>query len=1151
MKVYNLPELDLDGMAQPSKSGEWLRLRSLGTLATDLSIDRQQLSVFDIKSVPDAWAQVQLFSQALLDRNHEAYESVRAQWRGILALFALERDYEQSYALDVQITTLSERPDRRFRRVLAELAPSGTLDPAVSWDRLGVVLLRNKGARAAPATAIALISPTTLVAGGRLVRRLVHADVPWLSSGIGDPLDANLSADRYAILAQYLENVLRSLRKSAAPETARDLFDDLTRELEDYRRACLTHVEGAPALRAVRLPHSWPHSFFGMLGDTAAVDQGSIKGQSHVRVVARREGSDLFKSIVLADPAIAVSMSTEPRSIRVFEQFTLADIQRKAQLDAARKQAAADGHLLLTVDDLLTKQLVRLDGGANVAAHRNGADKALLPLTPLALLLFDADQLADAVSLRDKGGAFEFELRLPLTDGGNGHVQHRIIRRYEGADILQLEAPADIALWPNFRSPNWRWNFLRFQYNPGSELRTRFAASHALIAALAQKESLATARANAVAMWADTHAIDRQLAASPLTRLFDSSGRVVLERMEFAQTTSLVGEQHLLPMGAEAVFFSYGEGGPSSAVPVGCALVALEAPSAMDVPADIAIDFGTTNTVAYRLKASAREEVDFRSRVVFPIGAGSGEAERRKKVASAYTDFFPLDEQPTPFPTIVKRRRFGGQAGASFSRQQADLASHGAESSIFFMPASIRDNDPTSIADWITKGELASNIKWAESAEERELTVRFLLQLMMMSAAELAAEGVNPSRVRWRFSYPQAFSPRQRESLRKAISRAWSVLGGGPDDSVPPPEGILELRTESAAAIAYFTGDDEQEAKAVNPLVIMLDIGGGTTDMAIWHNKSLAWRGSVKIAGGTFFTNYVVANPEIIESLSKPIGDQLAAGFGADREAPRQFVELFVNTPKFAGDFDRAYPLRNDEPSWAGLRHCASIAVGGLLHYLGIVLKGLVEEDIVPEEAAKSFTVAFGGRGSNFLRQLENTGELQDLCKLLVASAGYDTAAAQISVRFSKMPKHEVARGLLRPSPDGDTPSSKHQPVGEVVTLRLNRQIEPSADVSAIPSGAEVREVALTELNRFLRHLSAHAGISVNLTGTDAAASAEAFIRTRVKADLVNYRPPAEGDLASDTQTIEPPFITGLHHLVALLSRPAPERVTRLKVKGR
>jgi hypothetical protein len=1172
MSTYNLPALDYNPMPAPTGHGVWEVATDLRGLSKSLRVANTTAKIDEIKSIPDAWSQAQLCGQALLDPTHELHDEIVAQWRGLLALFALQPLYADDYDLEILPIDLADHKngERRFRRVLQDLLPSITLSADVDWRHAGVILLRDKSGGAfsrGELTPVGQLSPWTLVSPGKLASQVQFLTVPWLQAGLTDPTAASgLSSDHFSALARYLEQLGGALGAAGALRHDHELYSQVRDLLGSFSRACVSKIVEPATLKEQALRLDWPSPFYQALGTAWGIDDKGIPdGDSRVRLSTREAMAELFEGVILIDPDLEKTFKLSPEAIRVWERSTLRDAQSPAGLAKIKAEATAKGYLIVEPADFFTTKLIKFNAGVDIPAHPQSFRGALLPLSPLALMLLDRDALASAITLSDRGGKHVVTLKLPLAyDARRERVtQHDLVMTYDDADVQVEDRPDDLALWPNFQSPDWPWTFLHYQYDPEYELQPRFALSAEFI----REDVLAQARGRpdrerAMREWSSANALvpDRRISAERVSELKDRNGRTLLHRLRFADTPRLVGEMQRLPRGAEAIFFARREDGPRSERPVGCALIESPQMSRGQTDAAVSIDFGTTNTIAYTKRGDKLEPVRFQDRILFPIRMAQNEAEQRERLIEAYTDFFPLRAYETPIPTVAKRRDFKGAAPAALkSSLSGGHDAVGFTDAVFFVPTYDKFDGTASILAWIASDQLVFGIKWAKDEPTRRLTKRYLRQIMMMTAAELVAAGIDPDSIRWRFSYPQAFSRQDKGSLENFIEQAWTDLFADRtqlkgDDR----KEVVRLETESAAAIRYFIADGEKKNAGVGELILMLDVGGGTTDVAVAHRGQIKWKNSFKLAGGDFFTRYLSHNFNILRRIDfNEVASFVESDAGKNPEGAASFVELFVNAPTFTESFQRSYPAFEAEAEGMGLRQCASTALGGLLYYMGLVIGQFIRDGHLEPSDLAGLTIAFGGRGSALFRQFDR-GERYDtdlsrLCGLVVAAAGQDPSSIKITTLFSDQPKHEVAHGLLiasgPPAKAGNAWAAA--PLGEAVSIRGSQPdqvLGPNSQIGELLLAHDIRGVELRGFDDFLAALKRQSGIGIDLASRDGEGSR---LIQRATADGVRKALAAitpEDLEQTETQSIEPPFITALKSLIGVMNMPVAERDRRIAV---
>jgi hypothetical protein len=1137
MAVYNLPPLKREHQLDATMAGQWVTPPAgLNGLAADLAIERPKLRPDEIKSIPDAWAQVQLSVQAFLQPGHEASEMVQKQWRGLLALIALQPLHSEDYSLRVDGFELPQPGESTppFQRMLRALLPTALKpeDPHQPAS-IGVIQFVPAGGEEVP---VAMVSPEMLVAPGRQAGT-VRSGLPWMARGLGDPIDS-ASAMRPAawdILTQYLDQLANAVQGGGDAVALRQ-------KLEEFANACRARKSGAETAPKSLARFNVPQ--FPLLARTWDATQRDGESDCLLRL-AGRAGQPLA-GIILADPALTETLGRSANAIKVWGSCSLADVQEDKTLRRVQGEAAQKGFAILRPEDLFTSTLVRLQGDVSIAGHPKALQNALAPIAPVALLLGAPLGLEASRS----GDTYEVALEVGLQSG----AKHVVRKDFDQSTTVERPAPLDLALWPNFRAEKWPWNFLRFQYTRNKdELRPRFALSTELLSSDIEAGDGSSARAQRVQEWAsgDPAPVDDRLLRGDVWPDKKNENPPLFQRVRFANTATArdsgaVGEQQCVAHGIDAIFFSLPA--EKQTVAAGCILPQFGERGSQKEAITVAIDFGTSNTIAYfRRDGQPAQRVSFESRVLFPVTM----ARNVEEIAPTYADFFPLGAVDTPMPTVLKKREYRGQQSGELSALLGDIAdlekanliltlSH----LIFFTPKIDRELSSVLI-DYINKGMLRFEIKWESGADAKAIVKFYLRQLMIMIAAELVAQGGSAARIGWRMSYPRAFTTRQVRAFTGLVGELANDLfsASGGEASAPP----VALRTEGEAAAAYFMQDKDQARKGLSPIVLMLDIGGGTTDIAIRCDQTLVWQGSARLAAADFFRDYLANNPEVVSDIDRDAVQSFEQGRGDAGERGfriRQLVDLLIAKPGFEQSFAAAYSLHGEEEPWVGLGQTATVALGGLMHYCGLVLRRLSDDGVIPAGQLDMLTVFLGGRGSTFFRRLAGGGDrgsLTSICSLAAPAAGM----AQIDPRFSELPKQEVARGLLILDPDrpGAARPAETLPLGLGVKVREaddSRILRPDEFIERLPAGGTVEELDMGEFAQFLARLADAAGFSVDISAPKARTATEMVARNRLAVDLRAIQPGE--DPSQVLASLEPPFISALRGLVALMASSPDER---------
>lgn len=1155
--------------------GRWIKARgSLSELGAALRVG-EDASVDDVKSAPDPWAQVRVFADAIVRDNHPLHARATAQWRALLALFALEKDYENVYALDLRPVSL--KGGSRFERVMTTLPPHERLPqgdrptnpgqpPTAEWDRPVLVSLRTVESRigggppryAAPVL-IGMLNPACLVAPGRRTSQLKFANIPWMREGFRDPLSLQggeaLPAIKLAALHAYVLN-LRSELETLAAGRLSELLRGMRHALDLFAKDC----EAAGAADA-RIPVSVRSAdqdatlppLYGLLRSVVKAEEpGDPASTSECLIRLRPDLGERapFKGVVLIDQAIAVTLGRHASNVLAWGSKSLADLASPSQLEATRAAAAAHGYYLATPDELLSPVFLRLGSAAVIQAHPEGFKDAPLPVSPLALLLAGPAGLGSMLKV---GGEAGVRQRVTLTvsleppggaDRRGSAAAHGVIRTYatspgEGEGRLVGDAVwayGQAAFWPNFTHADWRWNVARLA---NSKRIPNGATGRFAISARALADLLAplgeTERFREFAEWCSPDAFT----AEPLAPL---AGRLLTEpwlsrvRSRDGETDSL--EVFLSPYAFEAIGITSAEDSTGPARPAGLVLNSLPTANTGARSETVAIDFGTTNTVACFRDGAP---IAFKDRVVFPIASADSGFTKRGMTAQAWNliDFLPPRLTPTPTPSVMMDRDVDDAMTWRELQRTADDAAL-LPDVIYFMP-------PTGAvagSEQFERGHLESvisrshlNLKWSDEAADRIAAQHFLRQFMLMAAAEAVDSGSSLANLKWSFSRPDSMD--DHVQFETAMRRRLAEIAPGASDA------LLPLCSEGLSTANFILSGAEDDRRAGGqffrpaPVNLILDIGGGTTDVAIWVNNQPVWSGSYRLAGGHFFTDHIVHNPALLESFGL---EGWAALLNAGRGEQRPVGELLFSHTTLNEALDKGWTNLSGGEDVKALVRTAFTFLGGMAWYLGLVVRGLVDREVIDAQHLNSVAFALCGRGSGIFSRLHGPRAQADtpvsrLLTLFQTAAGA-TAGVQPSVFVSTKPKLEVVRGMIVP-PERSAVRNLHsvrdaghsyEPAG-LDTPFGGQLLATGANYHDAPAGAPGRP-NLASFYAFLDQLyeAGRFRLDIDQGGDQSvAADIQQVVLTALQDELK-----------------EPPFVTALRVLIGNLA--ASDRAERLGV---
>ena len=1182
MTVFRLSPLDMKtgALVAPTAPGRWSPIPSLHDVAASLSLNLEQVDLGKVKSVPDVWAQTLAFRRALFQFDHPAHSDAVTQWRGLLAVLGLRRiDESLRFSLtQIDLEELSEGADGGdFVRVAYELRPSTkySLDDRLSWDRLWSISVDGAD--------VGVLSAETLVAPVR-TRSEIGANLPrWLQPAPGDPTEFERDPDRRAALVLFLQNIVRAVRANANAGKVVDLLDQYISDL-GVGAASLAAEPRKTEDQIGNFPDASLFTKFNTVWE-----KGEVKGAASDAFIEVPERlSDLIERVVIADKGVAKSLGIDPAHLILWNRWRFSDLNDMA---AIREHAFRykKGCLVVTKDDLFSPALAPVPS-ASITGHGGGVkSKAILPLTPLALLLFGASRLASDLSLREESSdRWIASLKLKLKRNDGTAFTHTLTREYvlpgsksqldENPGLLMrdrsgevtTELPMTLGAWPDFVTLHWRWNFLYFYTD---FLTAAVPTSGVSVAGLKQD---IVEIADAGERWARLKSwgtAEGRWAASDAASIETTAGgrawfdRIRISRGQAGDNEKPDQELQRSDYSFEAVAMTvYPElfGFPDDIGPMHVGLALLPAPhapqSSAEDRAEIAIDFGTTNTTVYKRHRGQKEHVSFAKRLRTLVAAddSAGAAHQR---ADLFAAFFPARSVTPPFMTVMQDRIFGG-----FEEYESLI--NKCSSPALWRDYVYFDQENANAISTIfeaNKGVLHFGIKWSIEEKERRRIHRFLRQVGLMTAAELAFSGVRPQDIAWNFSFPEAMSDSDINSF-KTISRkvADEVRRSSIEASDVDGKAEVEFYTESqAAAMEFLNSDGPRPA-----MLVVLDIGGGTTDVSVWSGDHQIWRDSFQLAGRQLIVEFIVRNRRFLEQLnglekllSNAENRRQFMSEPADNDRLVNAAAVLINSPDFAKIFDENFAHVAGSPAGQKLQAGALLALGGLMYFIGLQIRGLRSDPsmgVIRDNNLETMTVGFAGRGATIFKLFKagDDGEvgvsLKRVLNLFAEGAGLERS--DIKAHFSRddKVKHEVASGML-PMKDAEVKELKSEPLSrETVLGELIEGVDvtgaavsletPLASEARLHELSAVGPVVVNEFDKFLKVMEEKGGVRIKLAPS---ALTHLEVVTSQALQKVISRQDRKDRKDEDRFDPDPPFLIMLRETLLLLYRSGEgEQVT-------
>jgi hypothetical protein len=446
---------------------------------------------------------------------------------------------------------------------------------------------------------------------------------------------------------------------------------------------------------------------------------------------------------------------------------------------------------------------------------------------------------------------------------------------------------------------------------------------------------------------------------------------------------------------------------------------------------NVAVDFGSTHTRAFYVRVQKDEGGNF----------GRLDDARIEKL-----EFSARARQITDCDPDILKNNFFALSGKLDPPTRVELKT------LLVQPASDsvkysdwRPREGFSLKHWIHGGfderKLRSDIKWESSGNRNDLN-SYLRCLMVMVQAEAVlrnAEIVFVTR-----SYPTAFNNR----LQADHNAEWVALGS-----------FMNLRVESdprniiseAVATARYLGS---RSAPQTSNTVSLDIGGSTTDVAIWYGKYvrgdrggplravLGVQESVKLAAGSL-GRYLQSDPQARKFLEWFVQAVRRQGvfqeLSLDSFAGRRlgYALMFYNILSYyelAGDRLRSEynallgQIKVQDEARGLLQHLIYL-FGSLTYYAGLLARKVG----LQEQKRPVYYLYFCGKGGTLITWINNYQLFAERLFLAglygadgqaAASAAEqprasvvarESSLASVEVRISPQPKEEVGRGLLVP----------------------------------------------------------------------------------------------------------------------------------------
>jgi len=971
------------------------------------------------RSIPDTWAQLIKLQQSLLTFQSSSangdpskpFKELRAQWRGFLAFVVLRKEMNLQDQFQFTPAISGENPGS-FTRVVRELLPDDLTLVDVGWK--SIHLISFKGVTLGCTSPLTFVCPSaTSPLTGRSSLTIPRCN--WFVEGrFGDPTEKAESTYLQALLA-WVQRTVQRLAPGA--KDGADYLDAIrATQLRSELNSFATDIDGR--LKASvrqdqgRLGKDDLRDEYDATFQTSGAVQESIR-----RLVSTPKGlteAQIKNSPFLLLPASGASPKVPVilihRTLTGHPSFEKGNIEmlRGVSLNRALEEYQLGNHgqisslnvspgAIYSADELFCEKIfvaTVADGfpGAyelkgSKGLHKKETTAGLSPVLPLRsdfVEYFTPEYLRENVEFSCPESGPEEEITVSLIVSlGKSATPVKFSRTYRAKDSeINTGRPPELKIWPDFdQTVLTGWKTWYAYYNDLSVSKLHVAPRAEYCVPPSEDD------------------VDKPVHS----KIVDSIDKLKLVEIHRCSTFPAIFECRF--------------GGKM----VGVILAKPNESKKDEVSGDweVSIDFGTTGTSVFFRHDGEIENLpldphllqvtnvpgsipeNYRFFLPKDDGNRDGMLSIFKQFAASLTDIRGIS---VPINDITPY--LGGHI--SFIERSADLAQN---------------------KNLEAQGVYA-DMKWG-TADEQSRGKAFLRQLCLLTALQAKVAGAES--IRWVFSYPLSFSRSRYDNFRavwrNCVRFALDFSGLAPTD----PKILFRVRDESTCAAKFA---QKRHHADIRGGAIILDIGGGSTDISVWANPGrletkCVRNTSVKFAGRDIFQRPLNRKRDILKHFVK---EEFVKNLPSSQDKETLFFSQIDSLFKLQSeDLFRLLDSKHAEDEVKRFIGILSIGMRGLFFYTGTVLKELVKQKALDNNILPDVFVC--GNGGKILHWLNYGGfeagsEVEKrLIHVLRMGGGFPVEAGEDVARItlSQKPKTEAAYGMLV-DPDENSNGIENQP---------------------------------------------------------------------------------------------------------------------------
>jgi len=450
-----------------------------------------------------------------------------------------------------------------------------------------------------------------------------------------------------------------------------------------------------------------------------------------------------------------------------------------------------------------------------------------------------------------------------------------------------------------------------------------------------------------------------------------------------------------------------------------------------------------------------------------------------------------------------------------------------------------------------TPENLNSGFKWDD--QDAILLQQYIKSILLLLLLE-TIKTYNKNELNLNITYPKAFSQDQTNLYKQY----WEIAC---NDFLQEPIQISQnFYTEGYSAGIFFKNlNNPQERAYINDVAICLDVGGKTTDIAIWYDGKIVLSASILLAGENIIDAFRVKRNlcELLfsEEANRYLNDVL--------NKPKEFASLLnIIFKREENDIKRNLLRYAKKPEFIWLRKILALQFSAIAFYTAMLVAYIAQKQPnIINKLIERTSLHWGGNGAKFLSwitfgRFEREGPAIKLLNLIFREALLSLISEKtlpkelvknIAQFQSPQPKDEASNGAVHILWEIIEQEIRHEesseinindPIcGEYILLEKNQELKPLNPLrkeTLFENGKTTfKDTTLSTLKNFIHHFNEFSREFGMLTENEKIRLTEEK-ETTLKFEVRSHFRDMERT-ADSRKVIEPIFITEVKKLMTLL----------------